>query len=174
MTKRIFTLELTFDVDQVTKSLAYKIKGKSGKPKPKRGRCAGTFSFNEGDELYVSVTANALLADMADISITNFTLASIPLLDPGKYYLSMFDQHRACIDISHWDIPDRYQGNHPEDENITIKSLHPLPIAAPNGQWELSGYLSMLINKETYTAPKPRLFYFDPESSTGSGGDIAV
>jgi len=175
MAKRIYHLDLMFDVDQVTRALHYHIDGLKGSPFQGEGRLAGTFHFNAGDELFVTVKSTANKKDKARFVITDFTLASIPTLPAGKYFLSLFDKHCACIRVTDWGIPEFGRDNSNERDEITIKALHPLLVTAPNGQWEMSGYLSVLIEKlgeDGEMKQIPRLFYFDPESSSGSGGDI--
>ncbi len=178
MAKRIYHLDLMFDVDQVTKALHYHIDGPKGTPFQREGRLAGTFHFNAGDEIFVTVKATAQKKDKAQFTVTDLTLASIPTLSASsspKNFLSLFDQHRASIRVADWGIPERGEDDDDVRTEITVKALHPLVVCAPNGQWEISGYLSVLIEKRGQDgAPQqiPRLFYFDPEGSTGSGGDI--
>ncbi len=175
MAKRTYTLSLMFDVDQVTKALHYHIDGPKGTPFKGEGRLAGTFNFNAGDEIHISVKATSRKRDKARFTITDFTLASIPTLPAGKYGLSLFDKHRASIRVHDWGIPEYGEDDADEKSEITINALHPLLVTAVNGQWEISGYLSVLIEKvgqDGEMKQLPRLFYFDPESSSGTGGDI--
>ncbi len=175
MANQKYTLDLMFDVDQVTKALHYHFNGPKGSPFHGQGRLAGTFNFDVGDEVHVRVIATAAKKDLDKVqfAITDLTLASIPTLQPEKYYLSLFDRHRACVQVRDWGIPKRAKKEN--NTLITIKALHPLRVYAPNGQWELSGYLSVLIerpDKHGKLKKFSRLFYFDPESSSGTGGDI--
>lgn len=175
MAKRIYTLSLKFDADQVTKALHYHFDGPKGSPFQPEGRLAGTYHFGAGDALHVKVTATANKKDKAKFTVTDFTLASIPTLQPGKYFLSLFDQYRACTRVTDWGVPVMGEDDGDTRDEITVKALHPLMITAPNGQWEISGYLSVLIeklDKDGQIKQIPRLFYFDPEGSSGSGGDI--
>lgn len=176
MAKRKYYLDLTFDVEQVTKALHYHIDGPKGTPFRTEGPFAGTFYFRPGDELYIRVTATAKKCDEARFSITNFTLASIPTWPAGEIYLSLFDKHCACTDISDWGIPTRGDDDADKKAAIIIEALHPLVIAAPTGQWQMSGYMSTIIETKTLSGDRrqiSRLFYFDPESSAGTGGDIS-
>ena len=175
MAKRTYTLSLMFDVDQVTKALHYHIDGPKGSPFKGEGRLAGTFHFNAGDEIRVCVKATSRKKDKARFTITDFTLASIPTLPAGKYDLSLFDRHRASIRVHDWGIPEYGEDDSDEKSEITINALHPLLVTAANGQWEISGYLSVLIEKLGENGEMqlvPRLFYFDPEGSAGTGGDV--
>lgn len=175
MAKRNYTLSLMFDVDQVTKALHYHIDGPKGTPFKGEGRLAGTFHFNAGDKIYVDVKATSQKQDKARFTITDFTLASIPTLPAGKYDLSLFDKYRASVRVHDWGIPQHGEDDDDVKSEITIKALHPLLVTAVNGQWEISGYLSVLIEKmgqDGQMKQISRLFYFDPESSSGSGGDI--
>ncbi len=174
MSNNRYTLELRLDTDQVTKALAYQVTGESGTPMPKYGPCAGTFHFEKGDTLFVSVIVSAKISDEVDIQLTDFTIASVPLLAPGKYPLSMFDQNRACVQVNDWNTQERHEDLVTGEEFITINAKTPLNIVAEDGQWEFSGYLSTLINKTGLAGSQPtaRLFYFDPEGTTGGGGTI--
>ncbi len=172
MNNNRYTLQLRFDADQVTKALAYQVEGESGTPMPQYGPCAGTFHFNKGDQLFVSVIVSAKIADEVLINITDLTLASVQMLEPGKYPLSMFDEHKACVQVNEWGTPQRREDPVTGEEFVTINARDPLNIVAENGQWEFSGYLSALIQKQDRPVPTSRLFYFDPEGTTGTGGEI--
>lgn len=168
-----YVLTLAFDVDQVTRALQYSIENEEGSPYRAEGRCAGTLQLDEGTELILNVQGYSRKKDAANFVITDCVLAFIPTLPVGTVELSMFDQHRATTHISEWGLPHKAKE---EDKNViaTIPALHPLTVIAKNGQWEMSGYLSVLIEKQNKgeTQTQSRLFYFDPEMTSGTGGDI--
>ncbi len=176
--QRHYTLELIIDVDQITRALHYRITGDRGSPFQQAGPLAGTFHFNRGDEVTVCVKAISNAKDKAQISVTDFTLASIPTLavtHSRNTYLSMFDPDNAVVSVSTWGLPETSEyerDNGVEEIETAINALHKFKVTAPNGQWRMSGYLSMLIKKEDQAEPTACMFYFDPEGSTGSGGDI--
>lgn len=87
----------------------------------------------------------------------------------------MFDVANAsvCRTAEQWTPAELVE--QAEDQQRNIKRLRqrtcePLAVVAKTGQWQLSGYLSIQLE----TAAKQslsRLYFFDPESSTGPGGD---
>ncbi|MEM9619769.1 MAG: hypothetical protein AAF936_17590 [Pseudomonadota bacterium] len=174
MNKRHFTLELILDVDQITRALHYEINGEQGTPFQPSGRLAGTFHFNQGDEVDVCVKAISNKKDDVQIAVTDFTIASIPTLNvahSSKNYLSMFDRDKAVVNVSTWGLPEKKNCSDDRIET-TIGSLHTFQVVAPNGQWRMSGYLSVVLKKTGQSRPIPCMYYFDPEGSTGTGGDI--
>jgi len=176
--KQSYTLDLIIDVDQITRALHYRVSGERGSPFQETGPLAGTFHFNEGDAVTVRVKAISNKKDNAQIAVTDFTLASIPTLAVAHgrdIYLSMFDKDQAAVNVTSWGLPEnRDYAEQVGDEKTetTIKALHNFTVVAPSGQWRMSGYLSVLIMKEKQSKPTPCMFYFDPEGSTGTGGDI--
>ncbi|MEO1242700.1 MAG: hypothetical protein AAFX54_12390 [Pseudomonadota bacterium] len=178
MNKRHFTLDLIIDADQITRALHYQVNGDQGTPFQRSGPLAGTFHFKAGDEVTVNVRVISNKKDNVQVAVTDFTLASIPTLAVAhakRNYLSMFDCDKAVVNVSSWGLPERREyreENGDEKIEITIKALHSFTVVAPSGQWRMSGYLSALIRKGVQTEPTPCMFYFDPEGSSGSGGDI--
>lgn len=186
MTSQTYDLILTLDIHQVTKSLQYEFTSDKGSPLHKEGPLAGTCNFNAGDMLNLKVIAKGDSTDDYKITVVDFTLVSISTLRPAEYFLSLFDQHNACTNVSKWGAADYKTSG--KRTVAHISALDKLAITAPNGQWEMSGYLSVLIERNALS-PAPgggsagvtplrqtinRLFYFDPESSAGSGGDIRL
>ncbi|WOR15282.1 hypothetical protein RYZ27_01205 [Hyphomonas sp. FCG-A18] len=173
MTNTTYTLNLAFDIDQVTRSLQYEFSSPEGSPLHSEGRLAGTCHFDVGDRLKIALTAKGNKKDKMEITVTDMTLVSICTLRPGKYDLSPFDPYNASVRATDWDAPV-YTTKKKRTKAVT-RALQPLYVTAPNGQWEMSGYLSVMIRKtddkgQIHTIP--RLFYFDPESSAGNGGDV--
>lgn len=177
MNKHDVKLELGFDADQVTRALDYRFNGSNGSIFKREGRCANTFHFPSGGHLFVEVTGSAHKSDKMRFMINDFTLASISTLEPGKSDLSLFDPGLACISISDWDDAAVEHDDVAGTSRTTFRATNPLPIVAKDGQWQMSGYLSVAIELHDKTGKlvtMQRLFYFDPESTAGSGGGVGI
>lgn len=173
MTKNRVILELHFDADQVTKALYYNFTGPEGSILRKNGRCAGTFHFPAKAEVEIKVVGTAKTADNMRFTITDLTLVSVSSMRVGHSPLSMFDENRACTQIADWSLPKVKEKK--GISKTTMLSGDILKLMADNGQWEMSGYLSVLVEKNDVDGkPKvqARLFHFDPEGTVGTGGDI--
>lgn len=173
MTSTTYVLDLAFDADQVTRSLQYEFSSPLGSPMKREGRLAGTCHFNAGDKLNIVLTATSNKSDKIEIVVTDLTLVSICTLRPGAYDLSLFDPYNAATRVTEWDTPV-YTSKKKRSKAVT-KSLQSLYVTATNGQWEIAGYLSVMIRKtdkkgKVHTIP--RLYYFDPEGSSGNGGGV--
>lgn len=163
-----YTLELEFDVNQVTQSLQYKFTSPDGSPEVPQGSLAGTYHFSVGDTVGVKITATGKSSDDIGVSVTDCSIISIGTSNFGTFDLSPFSSESAASKVDHWGPPSPSKTD-PERMKIVIEAQTALPIVAENGQWKISGYLSvgLRIAGKTYY----RLFYFDPEGSTGVGGD---
>ena len=164
-----YTLILSFDINQVTQALNYEFTSK-GKPyKSKRmGPTAGTFNFEKGDTVDVKVIAYEKKEKPDDLPFTfeieNCSLVSIKA--PQVPELSMFDSHNAISTFGGWITADETPNiDYIDDLFYAVEktSSNSLEVTAENGQWQISGYLSVTIDGT------PKLFYFDPEGSTGTG-----
>lgn len=179
-----YTLKLSFDIRQVTQSLAYEfVVGNDNQhdkntphPMIEGGPLAGTFNFQEDDELFVEVIATAPDDEnMLDFAVTNCTFVSIPATMTES--LSLFDPVNACHIVPYWEGTKPYPPT-PKDveeksKRLSIMSAQPLPIKSANGQWQTSGYLSVQLPPNAHTPPgekRYQLYFFDPESSVGTGG----
>jgi len=179
-----YTLKLSFDIRQVTQSLAYEfVVGNDNQhdkntayPMIEGGPLAGTFNFQEKDELYVEVIATAPdNEDMQAFAVTNCTFVSIPATMTED--LSLFDPMNACEIVPNWEAPEAYPAT-PKDmeeksKRLSIMSAQPLIVNSVNGQWQISGYLSVQLPPNPHTPPgqnRYQLYFFDPEGSTGTGG----
>jgi len=162
-----YTLELEFDVNQITRSLQYKFTSPQGSPDIPQGALAGTRHFSVGDTLSLKLTATGNSSDDIGVSVTDCTLISIGTSSIGKFDLSPFSKESAVSKVDHWG-PASTSKEGKNRLKVTIQSDTALPILAENGQWKISGYLSagIRIAGKNYN----RLFYFDPEGSTGNGG----
>lgn len=177
MNKNDVNLSLRFDADQVTGSLDFEFKGADGSIFKKEGRCANTFHFPTGGKMFVEVTGTAHKKDNMQFIINDFTLASISTSDLGQSALSLFDPKLACVSISNWSEPLQEDDAQGVNSRTTVRATEPLPLVAKNGQWQISGYLSVEItmyDKLGKLVTMPRLFYFDPESTAGSGGNTSI
>lgn len=170
-------LELIFDADQITKSLDYRFTLDGNDIYKKSGRCAGTFHFPKDGKILVDVIGMARKSDEMQFSVTDFTLASISTLLPGRAPLSLFDRKSACVSITSWGEADRTTDAADDIVRTKVSAREPLSIVADDGQWEVSGYLSVEISmraKDRKVVTMHRLFYFDPESTVGTGGDVSI
>ncbi len=170
--KQYFALELMFDVSQVTKALNYKFSGENGSIFQESGLCAGCFHFGDGGILEITVTGIGRVTDDFSYKINNLTIASLPTSPIPAKHLSPFDKKRACVSVDKW---GPFKHTDKDLTMISTRAAFPLKIAKSNGQWEISGYLSVTIkrrNKKGKMVKETRLFFFDPEGTTGSGGDI--
>lgn len=162
-----YILELEFDVNQITRSLQYKITSPEGSPEVPEGALAGTYHFTAGDTLGFRVTATGNSSDDIGVSVTDCTVISIGTSSVGKYDLSPFSKESAASRIDHWAPPTASEVGS-DRMKVIVEGDMTLPVEAENGQWKISGYLSVGIRLagKTYN----RLFFFDPEGSTGNGG----
>lgn len=171
-----YVLQLSFDVDQVTESLRYTFFDPLDDKveELEAGPLAGTFNFKAGDEVIVRVIAKKQAKNKAElemplsVNITNCTIVSIK--PPSEQDLSLFDRFNACTTISEWSLPQENPIEGKLEKSVTTEALAPLVVTAKSGQWKISGYLSTLIEKGGKSIPL--LYYFDPESSAGSGGGL--
>jgi len=181
-----YTLKLSFDVLQVTQSLAYEfvLQDNSDYPMQDGGPLAGTFNFQAGDEISVEVIASIPASMDADTFVNEFAVANCTFVSiPARMieFLSLFDQTSACTAINQVNADGK--SNWAEVKSISptpqglrrfaIQSLKPLPVVTKEGQWQISGYLSVQLpplgHVPTSGGVRHQLYFFDPESSTGDG-----
>jgi len=178
-----YTLRLSFDLRQVTQTLAYKfILKDNSKYKPERdGPLAGTFNFSLGDEICVQVVATAPADQVLDdnnFNITNCTFVSIPA--HMTEFLSLFDETSACSHLSNqnWSPVDALEASETDIEKGTRRYARTnenlFKVVTKDGQWKISGYLSVQLpplgDVPVLNGLRNQLFYFDPEGSSGNGG----
>jgi len=175
-----YILKLSFDLRQVTQSLAYEfaLKDNSNYPMEGGGTLAGTFNFQQGDEIFVEVIASSAQHPGApgttpkdvlkDFIVTNCTFVSIPARMTES--LSLFDATNACSTVNQWKpVKPPQEDDQRNFQQLCKRSTTPLPVATKHGQWQISGYLSVEL---TTAAGKThaQLYFFDPEGSSGNGG----
>lgn len=169
-----YTLELCFAAEQITESLQFCFYDAKDNPCTElpHGPLASTFNFQEGDTITVKVMGSAQGKSKEvgmpnfKMAINNCTLVSIPPTSVSD--LSMFDPQNAVTKIGKWGKPDIEEDEESLTVSITTQSRKPLEVTANTGQWKISGYLSVTETLNGKTANK--LYYFDPEGSTGQGG----
>lgn len=169
-----YILELSFDALQITQSLQYRIFTEKGKQceELSYGPFAGTFNFQQGENLLVRIVGSAEGKKGSDnipdlsVNIVNCTLVSIK--PPSNDDLSLFDPYNACTTISDWSSPESVTDKKDDRVTITTTALKPLPVTAKTGQWKISGYLSVIVKLNG--KKMNRLYFFDPEGSVGGGG----
>ena len=177
-----YTLKLNFDLRQVTQTLAYEfVLGQGGSqdyPMKDDGPLAGTFHFQPGDEIFVEVIATAPVGDgeavMQDFKVSNCTFISVPA--HMNEFLSLFNETSACavMDDEGWGAVNPLPGVDSTSRRFSISNDKPLPVVTKNGQWKISGYLSVQLpplgNVPIREGVRNQLYFFDPEGSTGKGG----
>lgn len=166
-------LSLSFDVEQVTSALHYQFRCNEKSIYKSSGACAGTYHFMHDSEMEIEVTGSAAAADQMKYIIRDLTLVSVSTLSAGRGPLSMFADDCACFQIRDWS-PQMQQDNS-ERTFSTTRSKIMLKMPKKNGQWTISGYLSVVIEKNDASGKRssePRLFMFDPEGTMGTGGDV--
>ena len=164
-----YILRLSFDPRQITQSLAHEFlvveEFDSKQPYPIKadGPLAGTFNFQENDQIFVEVVSS-----ISEFSVTNCTLVSVPAR--MTEFISLFDHTSACSTIENW---DKVQQSSDGSQFLT-RSIQPLKVVTQNGQWQISGYLSVQLPAgvaiPSEDGLRHQLYYFDPEGSSGSGG----
>lgn len=168
-----YILELSFDADQVTQSLQFRVISPKGDPTPEKtkGPLAGTFNFSHDDEIQIRVVASAEAESKSDpmptldVNVTNCTLVSIS--SSFKQNLSFFDPYNACTMVSEWGLPEVKEDPATKSKTVTVNALKTLKVTAHNGQWKISGYLSVLLGRGD--EQESHLYFFDPEGTAGGG-----
>lgn len=162
-----YTLALEFDINQITRSLQYHFSN----PEETEGILAGTFNFNrssdpENDTLQISLLATGDASGQPVVNVKDCTLVSVSNGDLGKTFLSPFNQFSAVSSFPQWKQLENMQAPAGRVKLFGMSGTK-LPVIAPKGQWEISGYLSVEIiwNGQTYY----RVFTFDPEGTAGAG-----
>ncbi len=180
-----YTLKLSFDLRQVTQSLAYEflLRDKTNYPMEDGGPLAGTFNFQQGDEIIVEVMATSAADASGRGTSSKDVLKSFDVKDCTfvsiaarmTQHLSMFDKTSACSGLEEWGPLE--DATSPQDEANNIcrmfkRSIRGLPVETKHGQWQISGYLSVELTSES-GVPHTQLYFFDPEGSSGNGGGRA-
>ncbi len=177
-----YTLKLSFDLRQVTQSLAYEfvLGDNANYPMEGGGPLAGTFNFQQGDEIFVEVMATSAAHPsgpgtgpkdiLKNFMVANCTFVSVPA--HMTELLSLFDAASACSTVDEWGPIEN--ATTPEDgqrniQRLYTRSQNALPVVTKNGQWQISGYLSVELTTAAGDT-HAQLYFFDPESSTGTGG----
>lgn len=163
-----YTLALEFDINQITRSLQYEFISEATAPKERIGTLAGTYHFQAGDEVNLSITATAQAQDKIELNVRDCSIVSLSTADLGESYLSLFSKSKAVSRVTNWDEFQKLPDEGADRVKYVTDSQSSLLVKAQNGQWKISGYLSMqiILNGTTYN----RVFHFDPEGSTGNGG----
>ena len=175
-----YTLKLSFDLRQVTQSLGHEfiLQDNAGYSIENSGPLAGTFNFQKNDEIYVEVVATSAAESttprsvLEKFTVENCTLVSIPA--HMTEVLSLFSPTNACASVNGWSgikNISTLEDNQKNTLRLSTRSLTPLQVVTKNGQWQISGYLSVELTPQG-AAPFPQLYFFDPEGSAGNGGGV--
>ncbi len=178
MSTKTHFLHLQFDAEQLTQVLQYSITS-GGKPsKRSAGRYSGSYHFEKGDAIEISVTMTSMGDASSNMEVEGYSIAGLDLIcQPHtkqlQTYLSPYDKNQASCQINTWGIPKETYDRKIDMTMRTIASLQTLSIASAGGQWSLSGYLSVLIEAviDGISVTTPRVFSFDPEVIVGTGSD---
>lgn len=183
-----YTLKLSFDLRQVTQTLAYEFVQGIDQKGPNinsyamedEGPLAGTFNFQQGDEISIDVIATAPAdeeqAVLKDFDVTNCTFVFVPA--HMTEFLSLFDEKSACTAVEAWGpiqpIPPTKEDQKKNSRRFSISSVKALPVTTKDGQWQISGYLSVQLpplgDVPVLNGTRNQLYFFDPEGSSGTGG----
>jgi len=163
----LYTLALQFDVNQGTQSLQYHFSN----PEVTDGALAGTFNFNgpdnpkNDDTLQVSLKVTGNAADSPSVSVEDCTIVSVNNGKLGPSFLSPFSKKKAVSKVKILSFEEKVG----PDGRVELFGLanKTLPVVADEGQWQISGYLSVVIKLNG--KPYNRIFTFDPEGSAGGG-----
>lgn len=163
----LYTLALEFDLNQCTRSLQYTFSN----PETETGVLAGTFNFNPSGKpndgvLETTLTVTGNISDNPSVTVVDCTLVSVSNGELGRTFLSPFNKSNAVSKFSDWPLLSKNEA--PAGRvKLFAGSGTKLPVVAPRGQWEISGYLSVIIelNGVSYN----RVFTFDPEGTAGGG-----
>lgn len=163
----LYTLALEFDINQGTRSLQYSFSNKE----IETGVLAGTFNFNPSGGpndgvLEATLTATGNASDNPSVTVVDCTLVAVSNGKLGRTFLSPFSRSNAVSKFTDWPELDAISAP-PGRVKLFAGSGTRLPVIAPSGQWEISGYLSVII--EIDGTSYNRVFTFDPEGSAGSG-----
>lgn len=170
-----YTLEVNFDVQQISQRLKWNFyKGK--KPVlPYTGANTGQMVFDCGDTVTLMVTGNSHNSLLKKLAFTQCHLVTYPIINsmhahlgpPGDYSPpSPFTNTGAVIDLLGTQEPALATG----DANAWVWQS-PAPQTCVNtGRWEMSLILTAditLNSTDPYT--RRRVFSFDPECEVGTG-----
>jgi len=176
-----YILQLSYDLRQVTQSLKYQFCTPQGDicSMLEAGPLASSYNFQAGDRISIQVMALSAMNEdknnppshiLKSVHVSDCALLSIG--SRLNAALSMFDENTASQHVTNWTLPKEIPQPGDADENLKRLcwgTKSPLKVVSEKGQWQLSGYLSVAMNTADGNQVS-RLYYFDPESSTGSAG----
>ncbi len=185
-----YTLKLAFDLAQISTALRFNIiyDNNHHPAMQKVGRAAGGYHFHPGDKVTIEITAsfNPERYSPTDISIQDLTLVCAPASNAHQPHLSPFDSESAGLMLKHWvgqnvekeAGPMRPATVDPSPKFVVFKrdpatdASDPsgdLTVRPHDGQWQISGFLSVKVAATTHTAEFCRVFEFDPSVMVGNG-----
>lgn len=182
-----YSLELRFDLNQLSDSLAYSFLHPNGKTKPveRAGLRASTFQFKYGDQISTLIEGR-IESDKA-LVITNLDCTFVFVENskeviPNRFLSPFFEEAAALTlksSLGDWreGFPFHVKGKientkmGPAQEFRIRQQVTPDSpgVKAKNGQWATTGLLS--ITYELDGESQSRLFKFDPETSSGPGNN---
>ncbi len=106
---------------------------------------------------------------LESMSVTDCTLISIPanMREP----LSLFDPEDSTSYLAKWSDSHEIAPPTPpakDTKYLQCESKKTLNVVSKEGQWKVSGYLSIVLTTADGKS-FPQLYFFDPESSSGTG-----
>lgn len=183
-----YTLTLAFDLDQISTALQFQI-SKNGLPALQTtGAAAGAYKMSKGDQVVVEIIAtfDPQTTSADSISIQDLIVVSMPANGVHQTDLSPFVATSAGLFLQNWVEQDddnaggplrpppssrgfvRFALNAPMTPDVVPASLL---VTADKGQWQVSGYLSVLVKGLAGVAPFSRVYGFDPTVIVGTGGE---
>jgi hypothetical protein len=127
-------------------------------------------------EVIATAPAEEGAAVLRDFAISNCTFVSVPAR--MTEFLSLFDETSACTAVENFGkvqpIPPTLEDEKKDSRRYSITSRQPINVQTQNGQWQISGYLSVQLpplgNVPELKGTRDQLYYFDPEGAVGTGG----
>lgn len=183
----IYTLTLGFDLQQVSTALQFEIR-KDGLPTLQMvGPAAGAYKLSKGDQVVIEIIASfdPQTTSAEAISVQDLILVSMPANGAHQADLSPFVPTSAGLFLQGWISQDdgKVDGplRPPPSPNTAFirfvlgqqgaSGLIPAPllVTASEGQWQVSGYLSVLVGETAASTPFSRVYGFDPTVIVGTG-----
>eukprot|EP01034_Spumella_vulgaris_P024017 gene24016-biopygen20801 len=164
-------LYITFDIDQDSQLLNWSFT-LNGKPITGDGVETGLLAFVKGDTLQVNATAKSQNGNLAQISINDCYIITVPRVitrreDPeqaGQFAPpSPFSRENAVVNLG----TGSFEGN-----NMEAIWRCEVPLECTNqGRWELSFIMTTTIDRigDKLGQGERRVFDFDPECEVGGG-----
>lgn len=162
-------LQVSFDVDQISRALCWKFEGPHGNLFHTTGVHAGAVQTDAGATVQLEVTVYARLDTLIAVSINSAVLSTLPRqLDRKPFPPSPFHSNDASVDFGPFDETDRKRDETRELTIVTLTSKNAFEVVQTFGTWNVSLILSATFSRLDGTT-ETRVFEFDPEYQVGNG-----